>query len=83
LLDQPKLAGVGDVRAASGPGRAAEEHSAVAIRDDHGLDRVLLALAGNEPVPVLASGGRPADLDLGAVDDAGLPAGAEVVDDLG
>lgn len=33
-------------------------------------------------VPVLASGGRPPDPDLGAVDDPGLPAGTEMVDDL-
>ncbi|GGW65134.1 hypothetical protein GCM10010381_57610 [Streptomyces xantholiticus] len=32
---------------------------------------------------VLASGGGPTDPDLGAVDDAGRPARAEMVDDLG
>jgi hypothetical protein len=60
----------------------AEEHAAVPVRDDHGLDRVLLVLAGDEPVPVLAPGCRPADPDLGAVDDPGRPARAEMVDDL-
>lgn len=30
-----------------------------------------------------AAGSRPADSDLGAVDDAGLPTGADMVDDLG
>jgi hypothetical protein len=37
----------------------------------------------DERVTVLASGGGPTDPDLGAVDDAGRPARAEVVDDLG
>ncbi|MEU7297922.1 hypothetical protein AB0A76_32785 [Streptomyces exfoliatus] len=55
----------------------------VLVGEDHGLDGVLLVLPGDEPVPVLASGGWPADPDLGAVDDAGLPTGAEVVDDFG
>ncbi|MBB4795278.1 hypothetical protein BJY54_005890 [Streptomyces nodosus] len=62
-------------------GRAAEQHAAVRVSDDHGLDGVLPALAGDERVPVLASDGRAPDPDLGAVDDAGLA--AEVVDDLG
>lgn len=48
-----------------------------------GRDGVLLALAGDEPVPVFAPGGRPPDPDLGAVDDPGPTPGAEVVDDLG
>jgi hypothetical protein len=66
-----------------GYGRAAEQHPAVPGREYHSLDGVLLGLAGDELVPVLAPGGRPADPDLGAVDDAGLPAGTQVVDDLG
>lgn len=81
--DQPQLAGIGDVRAVAVLGRAAEEHPAVAIRDDHGFHRVLLALAGDELVPVFAFGSRASDSNFDAVDDAGLPAGAEMVDDLG
>ncbi|CAM5335251.1 putative protein OS=Streptomyces griseomycini OX=66895 GN=FHS37_003509 PE=4 SV=1 [Streptomyces griseomycini] len=57
-LYQPEPAGVVGVRAAAGPGRAAEQHAAVAVRDDRGPDRVLLVLAGDEPVPVPASGRR-------------------------
>lgn len=74
---------MGDVRGAAGPGRAAEQHATVAIRDDHGLDRVLPALAGDERLPVLAPEGRAADPDLGAVDDAGLAFGTKMVDDIG
>jgi hypothetical protein len=47
------------------------------------LDGVLLVLVGDELVAVLAPGGRPTDPDLGAVDDAGRPARAEVVEDVG
>ncbi|MDH6229249.1 hypothetical protein M2169_006305 [Streptomyces sp. MJP52] len=82
-LDQPQSAGVGDVGTASGPGRAAEQQPAVAVRDDHGLDRLLLGPSGDERVPVLTSGGRPPDPGPGVVGDSGLPAGTEVVDDLG
>jgi hypothetical protein len=74
---------MGDVCAAAVLSRTAEEDAAVAVRDNHGLDRVLLALAGDELVPVLAPGRRAPDADLGSVDDASLPAGSEVVDDLG
>ncbi|WP_323186000.1 transposase [Streptomyces sp. NBC_00047] len=44
-----------------------------AVHDDHGSDGVLLVLAGDEPPPVLAAGAGPADPDLGAVGDPGLP----------
>lgn len=59
---------MGDVCAAAVLSRAAEARPAVTIRDDHGLDRVLLALAEDELVPVFASGSRAPDSDLGAVD---------------
>ncbi len=82
-LHQPQLACVGDVRATPGLGRAAPQHVSFAVRDHHALDGVLLVLDGDELVPVLASLGRPPDPDLGAVDDAGLPCRAEMVDDFG
>ncbi|MFF3343279.1 hypothetical protein [Streptomyces flavidovirens] len=50
---------------------------------DHGLHGVLLVFAGDELLPVLAPGGRTAYPDLGAVDNPGLPARTEIVDDLG
>ncbi|KFK89948.1 hypothetical protein IX27_02585 [Streptomyces sp. JS01] len=72
-LDQSRLSGgVGDVRAASGSGRAAEQQPPLLVGEDHGLHCVLLVLARDELVPVLATYGRAADPDLGAVDDAGL-----------
>jgi hypothetical protein len=81
--DHARLAGMGDVCAAAVLSRAAEEHATVAVRDDHGPDRVLPALARDELVPVFASGSRAPDSDLGSVDDPGLSAGTEMVDDLG
>ncbi|MEU2516776.1 hypothetical protein, partial [Streptomyces syringium] len=55
---------MGDVRAASGLGWAAEEHPPVLVSDHHGLDGVLLALTGDERVPVLASGSRRARISV-------------------
>lgn len=72
-LDQSQMAGVGDVRAACGAGWTALQDAAFAVRDHHGLDGVLLVLAGDERVAVLAAGSGPADPDLGAVDDAVFP----------
>ncbi len=83
LLDQAQLAGVSDVGAACAFGGAAEQHPPFRVGEDHGLDGVLLVLSGDELVPVLTADGRPADWDLCTVNDSGLPAGAEVVDDLG
>ncbi|CAL9324334.1 hypothetical protein SUDANB66_06533 (plasmid) [Streptomyces sp. SudanB66_2053] len=53
-----ELVGVGDVRAASRFGWAAEQHTAVAVRENHGFDGVPLVFAGDERLTVLASGGR-------------------------
>ncbi|MGW0884691.1 hypothetical protein [Streptomyces sp. NPDC002671] len=53
------------------------------LDDALGIDRVLPALAGDEVIPVLAADCGSPDPDLGAVDDVGLPVGAEMVDDLG
>ncbi|GHF75776.1 hypothetical protein GCM10010218_65890 [Streptomyces mashuensis] len=83
VLDQAQLSGVGDVGIACRLGWTTEQEPAAGIGEDHGLDRVLLVLAGDELLPVLATDGGPADPDLGSVDDPGLPAGAEVTDDLG
>ena len=83
VLDQAQLSGVGDVCAACRLGRTAEQEPAGRVGEDHGLDRVLLVLAGDELVPVLAAGSGPADADLDAVNDPGLPGGPEVLDDLG
>ena len=55
----------------------------VGIRDAHGLDGVLLVLPGEELFPVLASCGRAADPDLGAVDDPRLSVRTDTADDLG
>jgi hypothetical protein len=72
-----------DVGTAGRLGWAAEQQSPSGVRDDHGLDGVLLVLPGDELLPVLSPGGRPSHPDLGAVDDPGLPIGAEMVDDFG
>jgi hypothetical protein len=46
------------------------------------LTAFCLLLPEMKLVPVLAARGRAPDADLGFVDDAGLRAGSEVVDDL-
>ncbi len=74
---------MGDVGTACRMRGTAEQELSAGVGEDHGLDGVLLVLAGDELLPVLEAGGAPSDSDLGAVDDAGLSADAEVVDDVG
>ncbi len=50
------------------PHRPAPQGASLAVADGGGLDRVLLALAGDESGPSGASGPRPTDLGFGAVD---------------
>lgn len=70
VLDQSQLSGRGDVGTACQLCWTGEQESAAGVGEDHGLDGVLLVLVGDELLPVLASGGGPADPDLGAADDA-------------
>ncbi|MEW2079331.1 hypothetical protein AB0941_38275 [Streptomyces sp. NPDC013433] len=65
---------MGDVCAAAVLSRTAEEDAAVAVRDNHGLDRVLLALAGDELAPAPALSGR-APPAVVAADVPGDPVG--------
>nr|WP_252981072.1 hypothetical protein [Streptomyces chartreusis] len=62
---------------------AAVQQPPFGLGEDHRLHGVLLVLAGDELVPVFASGGRSSHPELGAVNDPGLPVGAEMVDDFG
>lgn len=78
--DQPQLGDMGDVGAASGLGRTAEQHPAVPGCEQRCLDGVPPFFVGDGLVSVLASDGRSPDLDLGTVGNPGLPAGIELVD---
>lgn len=57
-LGQSQLWGLSDVCATARPDRATEQHAPLGVREDHGLHRVLLGLAGDERVPVVAARGR-------------------------
>jgi hypothetical protein len=82
-VHQAGLADLGQIVNGARTGLPAEQQPPLGVGDYQRLDGVGAGLAGNEPVPARPAGRGAAPSDLGGIEQAELPTGTEVGDDIG
>lgn len=82
-VNQSRLPSVGDISTTARPHRSAEQHPPLSASEHQGFHGIPLALSPGEPVPIDPPCSRSADSNRGGIQDRVLPAGAEMVDNLG